>query len=404
MKNMLDNILFQTRPSNFENIRLLTPFSIFDEIVIEFFDELSKKILNLSESRKYPDLASFAFLCRKRNINRLKSHYNGDSCRNYSFGRGISLHFTPSNVPLNFAYSLYSALLSGNICLIRMSSKFFEQADILVKAIKIILDDSRYEKLRERIHLFKYEHNDDITNYLTSLCDLRIIWGSDETINTIRKHLLPAKAYDISFSDRYSFCVIGAKEVAMTNDISKLITGFYNDTLFFDQNACTSPKLIYWYGTPEDIKKSQAIFWNSFDEFCQKREYINKGNMVVEKLVKQYMCAVEIGAATIHCQNAFFNRSSIDSIPENFERFSSNGGLFLEYQSEDLSQLNMHISRKLQTLTYFGLSGTELFDNLPDAATLGIDRIVPVGRSSDFSLIWDGYDLIRQMSKTINIL
>jgi len=34
----------------------------------------------------------------------------------------------------------------------------------------------------------------------------------------------------------------------------------------------------------------------------------------------------------------------------------------------------------------------------------GIDRIVPMGKSMDFALIWDGYDLIRQMSRRVTIL
>ena len=33
----------------------------------------------------------------------------------------------------------------------------------------------------------------------------------------------------------------------------------------------------------------------------------------------------------------------------------------------------------------------------------GIDRIVPLGKSSEFSLVWDGYDLINILSRKIEI-
>ena len=33
----------------------------------------------------------------------------------------------------------------------------------------------------------------------------------------------------------------------------------------------------------------------------------------------------------------------------------------------------------------------------------GIDRIVPIGKTMDFSLVWDGYDLIRSLSREISI-
>ena len=31
----------------------------------------------------------------------------------------------------------------------------------------------------------------------------------------------------------------------------------------------------------------------------------------------------------------------------------------------------------------------------------GIDRVVPFGKTLDIGLVWDGYDLIREMSRKI---
>ena len=33
----------------------------------------------------------------------------------------------------------------------------------------------------------------------------------------------------------------------------------------------------------------------------------------------------------------------------------------------------------------------------------GIDRIVPIGRGLDMDLVWDGYDLVRSMSRVISV-
>jgi hypothetical protein len=41
---------------------------------------------------------------------------------------------------------------------------------------------------------------------------------------------------------------------------------------------------------------------------------------------------------------------------------------------------------------------------LEETRPVGIDRIVPMGKAMDFALIWDGYDLIRQMSRRVTIL
>ena len=43
---ILKNIQFKTQNKNFLNIEKQNPFTIFDQKIIDFFDEISKKILN----------------------------------------------------------------------------------------------------------------------------------------------------------------------------------------------------------------------------------------------------------------------------------------------------------------------------------------------------------------------
>ena len=54
-------------------------------------------------------------------------------------------------------------------------------------------------------------------------------------------------------------------------------------------------------------------------------------------------------------------------------------------------------------MTYFGFTIVELKKFISNARPLGIDRVVPVGRGLEFDRIWDGYDLIRSLSKIIDI-
>ena len=91
--------------------RKCSPIKIFDDRIINFLNYLSKNIMSEKNSRLFPDLFSFGFWCRKENMNKLKNSYNS---QNLMFGRGIAFHVCPSNVPMNFAYSLVFGLLSGN--------------------------------------------------------------------------------------------------------------------------------------------------------------------------------------------------------------------------------------------------------------------------------------------------
>ena len=45
-------------------------------------------------------------------------------------------------------------------------------------------------------------------------CNARLIWGGDKTINNIRNLELNERALDITFADRYSFCIIDSIKIS----------------------------------------------------------------------------------------------------------------------------------------------------------------------------------------------
>lgn len=73
--------------------------------------------------------------------------------------------------------------------------------------------------LSKKILLIRYNRDNDVTKYLSAICDVRIIWGGDETINLIRNNNpLAPRAFDITFADRYSICAINT--VNYLNDVN----------------------------------------------------------------------------------------------------------------------------------------------------------------------------------------
>ena len=61
------------------------------------------------------------------------------------------------------------------------------------------------------------------------------------------------------------------------------------------------------------------------------------------------------------------------------------------------------IKKNYQTLSYYGVHKDDLISFFKTNKPLGVDRVVPIGNTLDFSLNWDGYDLINQMSRIIEI-
>lgn len=377
-----------------EKIDTLPAFRIFDDTVIAFLSDLSKTLSADPRTKQYPDVATFAFWCRKASVESLRKPYADIRNR---LGRGVAFHIAPSNVAVNFAYSLVAGLLAGNANIVRLPSKDFEQVDIICDAI----NQSLTEAVRPYICLVKYERSEEINAYLSAKCDTRIIWGGDNTIAEIRKAPLKPRANEICFADRYSLCVIDADKYLEEPNKKLLAQNFYNDTYLSDQNACTSPRVIVWMG--KKVAEAQKEFWSNLYPIV-KEKYALQPARAVAKLATVYKLAAAMEG--VHKQESIDNlilRVKVDKITDDLMEYKDSCGFFIEYEAESLDEILPLCGDKFQTLSYYGIEAAEIENFIFSARPKGIDRVVPIGKTMDFSLIWDGYDLIRSMSREVAV-
>ncbi|MEM5770669.1 MAG: acyl-CoA reductase, partial [Bacillota bacterium] len=92
-------------------------------------------------------------------------------------------------------------------------------------------------------------------------------------------------------------------------------------------------------------------------------------------------------------------RFQVDKLDPDLMEYKYNSGFFFEYDADELGEILPACNEKCQTLTYLGVSRDELTGFISKYAPKGVDRMVPIGKSMDFGLIWDGYDLIRTLSR-----
>ena len=78
-------------------------------------------------------------------------------------------------------------------------------------------------------------------------------------------------------------------------------------------------------------------------------------------------------------------------------------GDFSPKLTDDINNLAHVINSKYQTLTYFGIDKSELLGFVVKNRLSGIDRIVPVGKALDMDVMWDGYDIVRSLSRIIDV-
>ncbi len=400
MQQNSDKVITLCGNGNFEQMPGLKKLAPFSDIICGFLNQLSAELMKMPEAKQYPDVITFGFFCRRGNLERMKESYG--KIIEKRLGRGVSFHIAPSNVPINFAYSMAAAVLAGNSCIVRASGKDFRQIDIVCECIDKLCRTEQFSELADYICVVKYPHSDEITDYFSSLADIRVIWGGDNTISGIRKSPLHPRAVEIAFADRYSIAVFDAAAINACGNPAQLAQDFYNDTYLYDQNACSSPRLIYWLGTKDEAEKAMEKFWGAVHALLlnkYKVEYV----IAVDKLTAAYRTAIDFGASVSDCGDNLISRIRLSELVENIYDYRCAGGSFLEYINTELSPLSGIVTRKYQTLSYYGIDKERLAGFVTENGLCGIDRIVPVGKTADFSLIWDGFDLITQMSRIVCI-
>ena len=374
------------------NARPLVPF---DNSVIEFFNDLSKF---LTKVRDYSEVATFGFWCRKAALLKEKAKYDDLDMR---VGRGVVFHSTPSNVPVNFAFSFAAGLLAGNANIVRIPGKDFEQVDIILHAVEELLG-GKHRNLAQYLCFVKYPPDKKQHDLYSSICDVRIIWGGDGTVNELRGSPLKPKATEITFADRDSIAVINADEYLRATDKSKIAQDFYNDTYFIDQNACTSPRIVFWLG--KEKEEAKALFWDSIGAITRDK-YELAPVQSVGKLAAFYKAAASVPVSLMSAKDdCYITRVKVQGADDKLMRFKYNSGFFFECEINSLKDILPVCGERLQTLTYYGLAKDEIASFLSLYKPKGIDRAVPIGKSMDFTLTWDGYDLIRQLSRKVVLI
>ncbi len=375
------------------------PCQPYSDPVCEFLNALSSRLRKDSSAKQYPDIQTFSFWCRKANIARLKSEYEDGNQR---LGRGLVFHIAPSNVPINFAFSFVFGLLSGNGNFVRVPSKPFPQTDIVTQAIREILSEERFKAIADSTAFVRYERNDEITREISAQSQARIIWGGDTAIRSIHQFPIDVRGVEIAFADRYSLCLINAEAIAAASEAQLLQLGqsFYNDTYLMDQNACSSPHLILWQNNP--CEQLKAKFWKSVFHAAQK--YDLPAVKAVDKLTLMCSNAVDFPEVegVIRHGNLLW-RSNLKSIPPRLTDLRGKFGLFYEYNLSDLDELIPVINSKIQTLTVFGVDKSQISRWIINNGITGIDRVTDIGTALDIGVIWDGFDIVKTLSRIISI-
>ena len=211
----------------------------FSEETIDFLDALYQALRKENRSVQVADLAAFSFWCRKGNLSHIREQYARQWNGKKVIGRGVAFHIVPSNIPVLFAFSMAASLLAGDPVVLRLPEKETVQEQMILSALRQVMETQ--PEWKKRIVILRYGHVKEVTDALSRLCQVRVIWGGDHSIQEIQKSVLEPGKTELAFADRRSAAVLRTDAILEKEDLTDIVRGFYNDTYLNDQNACSSP-------------------------------------------------------------------------------------------------------------------------------------------------------------------
>ena len=345
---------------------------------------------------------ALAYWLRKTNLLSMKVNTPSDRIM---LGLGLTFHICPANVPINFAYSLAFAMLSGNSCVLRLSSKSNRSTDIALQTLSQLYMEPEYSRVVQRVLLIRYAHNDDVTAFWLNRAAGRVIWGGDNTINKMRRYPTPPRSREIAFADRYSLSLLDATYVMACSEkqINTHCHDFYNDIYQLDQAGCSSPQLCVWLGDELTVAKAKNRLCQRIAKIAANR-YAIKNIQVINKFVDVCNATIEHEAVTnVNIVSPELTRIEVNSICLFQQNFRGMNGLIYETRISSISQLAPLINEKVQTLGYLGIQKSAIAEFIYSEGCTGIDRIVPLGRALSMQNLWDGYDIIMTLSRIVTI-
>jgi acyl-CoA reductase LuxC len=387
-------------PDLAEALRHAPALEPFADDAVACCGALSRTLFASTGARRRPELVALAHWLRPASVLALRQQFarlaEPGAAR---AARGLAFHVTPANVDTVAGYSLALSLLVGNRNVVRISPRAGAQAELLCRALDEVLLDHRFEAIRAGTALVRYGHDADANEAFSRACDLRIVWGGDDTVAALRRVPLAPGAKELAFPDRFSFAVASSDAYLEADDSERdaLAERLYLDAYPFDQRACSSPRLLVWVGETHAAEAGDDLFAR-LAAVVAFRGYELPLGAVTGKLAFAFGAAADgrvRGVRRLGNELTVLRLADLDD----FDRTHPGAGLFFEAKVPAVSYLAPFVTRKDQTVTAYGLPA----DELAALAAAGVDRVVPWGEALAFERHWDGFDLLGELTRAVPI-
>jgi hypothetical protein len=341
----------------------------------------------------HPELTALGFWLRESHLRQLQ-RTNSQRADLVARPLGLVMHFTPANVDTMFVYSWACSLLAGNNNLVRLASQAAPVKDLLLGVLNDLFLLPEFESIARRNLFVSYPKGSQTNKDFSLQADARVIWGGDESVEAIRNLPCKPRCRDIPFADRYSAAVINGNEIT-PNDLDALAERLWRDIKPYQQMACSSPRVIFWHGATD----CQDTLWNKMSAVAQE-DTLHESRSMEHLVSAQWLQAGGNSEA-----GAVIGPMSVVPLVRFRPAFMDvHPGQQLCYlvPLSDLNGLDV-LDGRCQTLVHWGMAVSDLVQWIESSSSPAIDRIVPLGQALEFSMVWDGMDLLNELSQLVTV-
>jgi hypothetical protein len=367
--------------------------------LIAMLGGLSRHILADPAARRVPQYVALAYWLRPAALTRLSAELaQGDAPGRLRVPRGVALHLPPTNVDTIFVYSWAMSVLAGNANVVRLAESLSADTQWLVGAVsRVVAEHGEAGR-----HLFcHYAYGGETERALARHADLRMIWGGDAKVEAVSRVPVRPDGLSIGFPDRQSLAMVATDAYGAADAAARdaLAVDFFNDVFWFDQMGCGSPRVLVWLGEPGALAED---FYGRLRGVIGARGYgVETGVAIGKTVLANDLLAEGVVSRYRRFGNALDVNRTAD--PGTALARSHGGGFLCDWVAPSVEAVAAIVTRKVQTITHFGVQAAALERLAQGISGRGGYRIVPVGQALQFDPTWDGIDLFEHMTRRIVI-
>jgi len=362
--------------------------------LVEFCHGVSLALFEDRRARRHPELVPLASFLRRASVAALAEEFAAHARADVvPVPRGLAFHVPPSSVDTMFVYSLAVSLLVGNRNVVRLSQRRSATTEVLIDALNSVA--AEHPAVAAGLAVVSYGHELEPSALLSRHADVRVIWGGDATIETIRALPLAPHATELLFGDRFSLAVVRESG----EDPADLARRLFNDAYWFDQMGCSSPRLVVGIG--DGARPLLETLFDGLHAEVRERGYALELGAVLAKRAAVYGALADRPVRRMRELGNELTVLELETL-DGFDRTHPGAGLFYAAAADALDDLAAFVMRKDQTMTVSGFDGPEIARFVRAVNGRGIDRIVPFGEALTFGRFWDGYDLLAELTRRVH--